>query len=117
MARKYYDINRIEPLEKLVKRFLKSSGVGWMLNHRDIVMLWNETVGDDIAAQTRVRSIRNGVLHVDIESSTLRLELEQFYSAQLVESMRNSSPNLTLRSIKYHLTEIKHQPKDEDKSR
>ncbi|MHC4883691.1 MAG: DciA family protein [Planctomycetota bacterium] len=109
---KYYDVTRIEPLKKLVKRYLKTSGVGWMLNHRDIVMLWNETVGDEIAAQTRVRSVRNGVLHIDIESSALKLELEQFYAPQLVETMRGADPNLSLQSIRFHLTRIERHPKD-----
>lgn len=102
----YFDVNRIESMKDVIKRFMKSSGVGWMINNQEIILLWNSIVGENIAKQTKVRNIRNGVLHIDIESSSLRHELEQFQSKQIIELLKNIRPDLTLVSIKYHLTKI-----------
>jgi len=101
----YYDLKRTETLKDPLKRFLKTSGVGWMLKHQDLVAFWAEAAGDAIAADTRVRGLRGGVLHVDVYSPARKAELEQFGGATLVRVLSEHMPAASIRSIRFHLAE------------
>jgi predicted nucleic acid-binding Zn ribbon protein len=109
---KYFDIERTEDLSSVLKRFLKSTGIGWMLKHKDVISVWNEVTGEEISSQTKVKGYRNGVLQVDVFSPVLKSELEQFYKDSLVDSIKSASPELGIRSIKFRLSSD-----NEDKSK
>lgn len=104
-GRPYFDVTRTEPLGDGLKRYLKKSGVGWMLNHADIVESWTQLVGEGIARQTRVRGFRAGTLHVDIFSPVLKAEIEQFQADSLVSILQEANPTLGIRRVRLHLAE------------
>lgn len=101
----YYDVRRLEALKEPLKQYLKETGVGWMLKHRDLVELWIAAAGPDIAADTRVRGFRAGVLHVEVYSPARKAELEQFGGATLVRALGEAMPDVPLRRIRFHLAE------------
>lgn len=114
----FFDITRTEPMEKALGRYLKKSGVGWMLKHREIVAIWNKSVGEDISRLTQVTGFRGGVLHVDIFSAALKAEFEQFGSDTLVRTLRREMGNEVVRQVRFHLSAPPEEilPPDRDES-
>lgn len=103
--KKFFDVDRIESLKTALNRYMKNSGLGWMLKHSEIVSIWNNAVGEEIAENTKVRGFRNGTLSVDVYSPALKSELEQFYKESIVETIKSSSPETQIRKIKFNLAE------------
>jgi predicted nucleic acid-binding Zn ribbon protein len=104
-GRRFFDVNRIETMRAALKRYLKESGVGWMLKHRDVVAIWNEAAGEAIGAETRVRSLRGGALHVEVFSPALKAELEQFGRETILRVMQERLPEGGIRRLRFHLAE------------
>ncbi len=98
-----YRPKRTEPLRGAMKRYLKASGIGWMMRHRDILDAWHQAVGPEVGAHSRVRGLRAGTLHVDVSSPALRTELEQFYADAVLEAIRATEPGRTVRRVRFHL--------------
>lgn len=55
--------------------------------HADLVEAWREVAGDDVAAQTEVRTLRVGVLTIAVGSPPLCQELAAFRRQALTEAM------------------------------
>ncbi|MBN1256601.1 MAG: DUF721 domain-containing protein [Planctomycetes bacterium] len=102
---RFYDIGRIEGLDSSLKAFLKKSGVGWMLRNQDVIELWQQAAGEEIASKTRIRGCRNGTLHVDVFSPALRAEFEQFSGESLLRALQEIAPEIAVHKIKFHLAE------------
>lgn len=100
----FFDITRTESMKKALGKYLKKSGVGWMLKHREIVDVWNKSVGEDIARLTQVTGFKGGVLHVDIFSAALKAEFEQFGSDTLVRTLRRTMGTELIRQVRFHLS-------------
>ena len=98
-----WDGTRTRDLGAALKGFLKESGVGWMLSHRDIVDAWLTAVGPDNAEKTRIAGWRNGTLTVDVFSPTLKSELEGFYREATLASIKEAAPQIIIRAIKFRL--------------
>jgi hypothetical protein len=105
--KKFFDLSRTESLKDALGRYMKESGLNWMLKHKDIVTIWNETVGEEIKEKTRIKGFRNGVLQIDVFSPVLKSELEQFYKDSLVDSIKQSNPETKIRKLKFFLAEKK----------
>jgi hypothetical protein len=91
------------PVARAIKTFLKDSGAGWMLKHRDLLAAWYEVSGEEIAENTRVASYRAGRLTVDVFSPALRQELASFHREALLEDLRDRLPGAALRDIRFQL--------------
>ena len=113
----FFDIERTEDLSSVLKRFLKSTGIGWMLKHKEIVKVWNEVTGEEISSQTKVMGYRNGILQIDVFSPVLKSELEQFYKDSLVKSIKSVFPESGIRSIRFRLSSDENEHKDSIESR
>lgn len=50
---------------------------------------WQDVVGDEIAASTRVIDVRAGELIIEVASAALLNELATYYKAQILESLRD----------------------------
>ncbi len=102
---RFFDISRTENLKSVVGDFLKKSGLKWMLNNKNIICLWNEVVGEEIAKKTKIKGLRAGVLQVDVYSSTLKAELEQFFKESIIDSIKELDPESKVINIKFYLAE------------
>ncbi|MFH0910536.1 MAG: DUF721 domain-containing protein [Planctomycetota bacterium] len=104
--RKAGDGSRSETLKDALRGFLKASGLGWMMKHREVAVAWNDAVGAEIAGETRVRAFRDGTLYVDVASPVLQAELSQFYEPSLVQALQAGAPKLGVRRIRFRLGDI-----------
>jgi predicted nucleic acid-binding Zn ribbon protein len=75
-------------LSEALQQFLRTSGLADKAKHRRIQQVWQRTVGSEIAGQTRILSLRGGVLEVSVESSALLNDL-RFHTEALLHDLRN----------------------------
>ncbi len=75
------------PLSEALEDFLRTSGLSGVLKHGRVHDVWRRTVGAEIAQQTRILSLRGGVLEVAVASSALLNELH-FHTVALLEDLR-----------------------------
>jgi len=93
-----------EALSDLLQRFLQTSPAGRAVAVEEVEARWREVavevVGAPLAADTRVRGLRDGVLTIEVASSALLSELETFHSQELLRALRRrGAPFAEVREI------------------
>ena len=63
-------------LGEALKTFLHGSGLGTLLKHSHIIKTWQQIVGPEISAHTRLVGFQRGRVEIAVDSSALRNELE-----------------------------------------
>jgi len=66
-----------QPLKEVMDRMFKVYGMESKLQEVDLIQAWPELMGPAVAHRTTSLHLRNGVLHVTIDSSVAREELAQ----------------------------------------
>jgi hypothetical protein len=69
--------------------------------------LWPEVVGAPTAAKTRVASLEDGTLTVEVASSALKHHLSTFLSGEILEALGRKLPALRIRAIRYKVGQIR----------
>ncbi len=64
-----------EKIGKVLEGYLQSSGLQRPVGEQEILLDWERLVGEGIAKVTRAKSIRDGVLVVEVKSSAWMMEL------------------------------------------
>jgi predicted nucleic acid-binding Zn ribbon protein len=77
-----------EAIGDVLARFMAASPVGRELSREALAAAWKDAVGAEVAAETRVRGWRDGVLTVEVQSSALLSELSTFYRASILAALR-----------------------------
>lgn len=90
-------------MQSALKEYLRRSGVGWMLDHEELILGWTSVVGEAIASQTRVTAFRDGVLQIAVYSNTLKVELEQFAKQELLRHLREVLQDVRIRDLRFQL--------------
>lgn len=88
--------NLLKPLQKQAKKYQRHPITEWF-------EIWNKVVGEEIAALTKVKELKNGFLKIEVSNPALRSELEAFYSADLLVSLQEEKPEILLRGLKFVL--------------
>jgi predicted nucleic acid-binding Zn ribbon protein len=77
-----------ESLGTVLSRLFAARGYGRLQAGNELQDLWAEIAGPQIAAETRVMGLRNGVLSIGVNSSPLLSELAAFHSERLLEALQ-----------------------------
>ena len=64
-----------EKVDKVLEGYLKASGMEKRVGEQELLLDWERLVGEGIAKVTEARSIRDGVLVVEVRSSAWMMEL------------------------------------------
>ena len=72
----------------LLSGFLKETKVGREIAREQVEAAWRSAVGPEVAAETRVQGLRDGVLSVEVGSSALLQELKTFYRASILAALK-----------------------------
>ena len=94
-------ITMASPIGVLVRDLLKARGLSQRSYPMGLASLWAEAVGAERAPGTRVSGLKAGVLTIEIESSTLRCELETFHREDLLDRLRVLAPQHRIRRIAF----------------
>ena len=79
---------------------LKSIGLGQRLREQEILAIWPDVVGEEVAARTRPYKIEKGVLHVRVDHSTWMHELH-FMEKEILRKLKERAPDIELVRIRF----------------
>jgi len=88
-----------EKLGDVLRDFLETSGLAHKLKHLEIYRAWEEAVGPEIAAQTRIAGFVHYKLYVEVQSAARRHELSSFYKRQILDALRHQLPDMRIQDI------------------
>ena len=83
----------------VLRDLLHSSGLAHTLKHLEVYSAWQEVVGPDIAARTRVAGLSRHKLYVDVDSAAHLHELSTFYKQQILRDLREKLPGILIRDL------------------
>jgi predicted nucleic acid-binding Zn ribbon protein len=72
----------------LLAGFLEETKAGREIARERVEAAWRAAVGPEVAAETRVQGLRDGVLSVEVASSALLQELKTFYRASILAALK-----------------------------
>ena len=78
-----------ERVGDILARAMREAGLRKPSGGPDLDSVWREVAGEDVAANSRVASIRRGVLTIDVFSAPLRQELEIYRRDELLRALRD----------------------------
>jgi hypothetical protein len=96
--RPYREPTKIRDLLPGVLRGLKP-------RHRSLLKsvraVWPEIVGGKVAARSRVASLSDGVLRIELESAALKQHLATFKNVEILEEIKKRFPRAAFSGIRY----------------
>jgi len=77
-------------MKESMDSFLKAMGIDKKMQETAILNMWDERMGDAVAARTESKMIKEGVLILEINSSVMRDELAQ-QKSEIMEWMNEAA--------------------------
>ena len=94
----------IVTLKEAIDSFLRQSGLDRQTVHDRLGRAWIEAVGPEVARHTRIsRTIRRGVLNVEVDSSVLLAELGGFRKPEILRVLREQFRREYIEDIRFKL--------------
>src|SRR5262245_16051761 len=90
-----------ENIAEILGRLFTSRGWGRKNDRLRLESAWAESIGSELLPDTRVLSIRRGVLEVEVRNAVLLQELTQFHKRPLLGKLRKAMPGVTLTDLKF----------------
>lgn len=91
------------PLAGALREVIARRKIGRSLESRELSQLWNSCVPEDISIKTRVLSLRNRVLLVEVADTVLMSELANFHQRGILRKLQQARSDLNLKNIKWKL--------------
>ncbi len=89
-----------ENLSDILAKLFAARGWGRKNERVRLEDAWRETAGEH-AIETRVASMRRGVLEVEVKNGVLLQELAQFHKRRLLADLRKRLPGTAVTDIKF----------------
>lgn len=91
------------PLSVAVAEVIARRGLGRSSADRQLASTWKKVAGERIAGLTRVRSIKRGVLQVDVANGAMLNELVSFHQHALLRTLQSDYAALKIKELKFRL--------------
>ena len=88
-----------QKLGDILRDYFEASGLGQQVRHLELHRAWEEAVGPEIAAQTRIVGFVRHKLYVEVTSAPRRHELSAFYKRQILAALRKEVPDVRILDI------------------
>ncbi|SFI15654.1 Protein of unknown function [Planctomicrobium piriforme] len=98
-----YDTSEPDTLGSVLSKLFALRGYGRPQAGRVLQELWTSAAEPALLAQTKVLSLKNGVLQVGVSNSALLSELAAFRKMELLEILRKSPAGAKIRDLKFKL--------------
>jgi predicted nucleic acid-binding Zn ribbon protein len=89
-----------EPIGPAINDLVKSLGIQKKLQEYDAVVIWEEAVGERIARMTKATRIVQGVLFVQVKTSTWRNELT-LRKKEIIDKLNTSIGTEVVKDIRF----------------
>jgi predicted nucleic acid-binding Zn ribbon protein len=93
--------NGPEALSEVLGQLFVSRGWGRLSERTKLEAAWAAVAGETILAETRVMSLRRGVLQVEVRNGVLLQELNHFHKRRLLQALRSQMSHLTFADVKF----------------
>ncbi len=84
--------------------FLKRLGLEQRFKEQEVLTLWPDVVGPELASRTRATRIDKGVLFVHVDHGAWMQELH-FIEKRLLQNLRAAAPGVELKRIRFSAKE------------
>ncbi|MBI4720913.1 MAG: DUF721 domain-containing protein [Chitinivibrionia bacterium] len=84
----------------ILPAILKKIGLTQRLEEKEILSLWAEVAGDEIAARTRAVKYARGVLHVHVAHGAWMQELH-FMEQEILKKFAEKAPGARIQKIRF----------------
>ncbi len=90
-----------ENLSDVLGRLFIARGWGRVSERTRLETAWAEVIGAEWAGQTRVGSLRRGVLEIEVRSAVLQQELTQYHKRKLLAGLRIKLMGVAIGDLKF----------------
>jgi len=90
-----------EPLGEILGRLFTARGWGRRGERQRLEDAWRSAAGPDVAAKTRLGSLKRGVLEIEVGNGALMQELSSFRKRKLLDDLKEKLPGTPLRDLKF----------------
>lgn len=90
-------------IKDIMRSALTKMGVPARLSTLQIRRVWPEIVGETANAGTTVLGLRKGVVTVQVASTALKVEMENFRAAEMVRELQIKFPEKNIKKLKFVL--------------
>ncbi|MBP2681853.1 MAG: putative RNA-binding protein containing Zn ribbon [Candidatus Krumholzibacteriota bacterium] len=91
---------RFARVGELLPTVLKSIGLGQRLKEQEVLGIWAQVVGEEIAARTQPLRVDKGVLYVRVDQSAWLQELH-FMEKEILRKLKEKAPDVDLDRIRF----------------
>lgn len=91
------------PLSDILTELFTSRGYGRLQAANELEEAWNVAVGEPKSRQTRVGSLKRGVLNVTVAHPILLEELAGFHKSTLLAALRRALPDAAIHDIRFRV--------------
>lgn len=90
-----------ENLSDVLGRLFVARGWGRVSERTRLEEAWKESIGPEFLGQTRVGSLRRGILEIEVKSAVLQQELTQYHKRTLLAALRVRLVGVTIQDLKF----------------
>lgn len=90
-----------ERLAEVLSQLFTARGWGRRQDRLHLERAWEDAAGPQFAPQTRVGTLRRGVLEVTVGNAVLLQELTHFHRRRLLEQLRKRLPNTPITDLRF----------------
>ena len=91
-------LKQAERVGSVLKELLQQPGMGQQISRHQAWLIWDQLVGDQIAARARPRRLRRGVLEVSVDHPVWMQQLHML-KPQILEKIHNRLPDAGITDI------------------
>ncbi|MBL4884552.1 MAG: DUF721 domain-containing protein [Planctomycetaceae bacterium] len=86
-----------------LREVLARRKIGRQLQSLELTDLWKSSIEVQFIERTKVVSLRNGVLLIDVSDSVLMSELSNFHKRQILRDLNQKRPEMEIKNLKFRL--------------
>ena len=103
MPENFVRADNMTPASDVVRKIMKSLGLGDRLKSDEVLAAWREIVGDFVAKHSAPQQLKDGVLYVSVLQPTVHFELERIWKREILAKLKDRFGARTVREIKFRL--------------
>ena len=93
-------------MDEVLSRLLQRRAYARPMEKAGLTEAWTTAAGEHVASRSRVVQFRNGILTIEVSSSTLRYELEAFQGPALLARLQQDPTVSGLTRITFRVADI-----------
>lgn len=101
------------PVRPVVEKVLSDIGLGKLVQANRIIKSWDKAVGPTIAGHAQPRSLRNGTLIVDVDSSSWLAQLDRYRKVQIQEKLNKIAGKFAVKRVVFMIGEVQRRQEEE----